>query len=92
MIDLKPKYIKLLKKCIENQRKDLLYLIESNKKYKIDSKLGNELRNDIIGNELMQHGITNGEINEYGIQLDRLIDEIGHFYLSKDAIDKKSPK
>ena len=41
-----------------------------------DPQFANELR-DIVGTEIADCGITDGEINEWGILCDDLIDHIG---------------
>ncbi|MCK4651207.1 hypothetical protein KAT08_03490 [Candidatus Babeliales bacterium] len=72
--------IDLLRKCIENHNKELLYIIDLEKIVDIDPDLGNDLR-DCVSDELIEHGFNGDEPNDYDIQLESLIDEIGRHYL-----------
>lgn len=82
MILLKKKYIGVLKKCLEHFRKDLLWVIESDKVVLIDQEIGNQLR-EAVGDELIEYGFVDDSPNEYGRLLEDLIDVIGAEFLSK---------
>jgi hypothetical protein len=81
MIKLKEKDIDLLKNCLVNFRPDLLYVVYSKDLVVIDSILGNELR-QAVGNEFCREGLKpDSEPNEYGLELESLIDEIGRLFM-----------
>lgn len=76
MIKLKIKSYKLLIKCLEIHRPDLIQkveFIEENSSY-ID--ICNELR-EAVCDELLLNGLKESEPSEYGNELENLIDEIG---------------
>jgi len=80
MLRLTENSVQLLRKCLENYNKKLLWVIDSKDMVEIDLNLGNALR-DAISNELVKYGFEKDEPNSYGIQLENLIDEIGRYFL-----------
>lgn len=80
MILLKESSKLLLEKCMINQNKNLLYIINSDELVNIDEELGNELRN-VVGDELITNGFDGDVPNKYGLALENLIDEIGRLHM-----------
>ena len=80
MLLLSNTHIKILKKCLEHYRKDLLWIIESEKIINIDQTIGNELQ-EAVGNELIEYGLYGDVPNQYGFLLEDLIDVIGNFFI-----------
>ena len=79
MINLTPKSWSLLSKILENHDSTLISHIASNNNYTID--IYNELR-QIVGDELISKGFqSNWEPNEYGLELENLIDELGRLFM-----------
>lgn len=72
--------MKLLKKCLEYHNPSLIPFLESDSEhYTMD--FYNELRQS-IGDELCIKGFqSNWEPNEYGLELENLIDEIGRLFM-----------
>jgi len=83
MIKISEKSFSLLKRCIESRQPELIPLIESYVSSDYSDAFYNELR-EIVGDELCTYGFqTNDEPNEYGLELEALIDEIGRLFLYK---------
>ena len=80
MISLKEESKKLLLKCLKNHRPDLQWIIETEEFVEINMKLGNELRN-AVGDELLLNGSNDDNCTLYGWELEHLIDEIGHLFM-----------
>ena len=81
MISISKRSNILLHKCLLNHKPSLAWIIETNKIIKVDVKLGNELR-ELVGDEFTLNGLnTDYEPNEYGLELEDLIDEIGSLFL-----------
>ena len=90
MMRLPKKSLEILRKCVSNQNPKLLKILDSEKYYRINQKLGNKLR-DAVGDEFVQFGLMNNdEPNEYGLRLEELIDEIGRFFLYEDESEISS--
>jgi len=72
--------MELLKKCLKERNPLLIPFIESgNDSYTVE--FYNELR-EIVGDELCDNGFQpSWEPNEYGLELERLIDEIGRLFI-----------
>ena len=81
MIELKRKSIDLLLKCLNNQRPDLIWVIDNEGKIMVDEKLGNELRKAVT-DELIMNGLDGDDApSKYGLSLESLIDEIGRLFM-----------
>ncbi len=80
MIALNENSIELLLKCLKNQRPDLIWIINSENNITVDEELGNELR-DAISDELIMNGFDGDNPNKYGLSLESLIDEIGRLII-----------
>ena len=81
MIKLTTNSLKLLKKCLENHKPSLIPLIESDDYDSYTVDFYNELR-DIVGDELIAKGFQpNWEPNEFGLELENLIDEIARLFM-----------
>jgi len=81
MIKLNSKSFMLLKQCLESHDPSLIPLIESDNDSLYTVDFYNELR-QIVGNELIAKGFQpNWEPNEYGLELENLIDEIGRLFM-----------
>jgi hypothetical protein len=81
MIKLSTNSLEILKKCLESHDPSLITLIESNdcNDYSVD--FYNELR-QIVGDELSAKGFQQNWLpNEYGLELENLIDEIGRLFM-----------
>lgn len=73
----------LLKKCLEEREPDLIDEIERDYTDNYSDDFYNHLR-EIVGDELIEKGFNEKyEVNEYGILLEKLIDEIGGLFLYK---------
>lgn len=81
MHKLKKGQIILLKKCILNQDPSLLNLITIEELNNLQISQYNQLR-DLVCDELIVHGfLADGEITDYGLQLEALIDDLGHYII-----------
>ena len=80
MIILKSASLNLLYTCLKNQRPDLLWILDSQETVYISNELGNELR-DAVGDELLINGLNEDLPNQYGILLEDLIDEFGRLFM-----------
>lgn len=81
MIALCKESIELLLQCLKNHRPDLIYVVESKDEILVDEELGNELR-DAVGDELIINGFDKEyNPNRYGLSLESLIDEIGRLFM-----------
>jgi len=81
MIKLSEKSLELLKKCLENHKPSLIPVIESDTGSDYTADFYNELR-DVVGDELCAKGFQQDwEPNEYGLELEALIDEIGRLFM-----------
>ena len=78
MIALPKKYRDLLKKCLEKNNPNLNAIVEQNNNFSDD--FYNELRN-IVCDELILNGFIGDTPNNYGLELENLIDEIGKLFL-----------
>ena len=77
----KESYI-LVKKCLMKHGQHLLWVLDS-PDYIDSPNLLNEIR-DVISNELVESGLNETQTapNEYGVQLEKLIDIIGRIFLN----------
>ena len=80
MISISKKSNMLLQKCIQIHNPSLAWLVESDESITLDEKLGNELR-ELVGDELMLNGLDGDIPNKYGLELETLIDELGHLII-----------
>jgi len=81
MIKLNTKSMILLTKCLEVRNPSLLFLIESSEDKNHTVEFYNELR-QAVGEELAEKGFRhNWEPNEYGLELESLIDELGRLFM-----------
>ena len=81
MIQLNNESLELLRVCLNHHKPELLYVIDSQELINIDSGLGNELR-QAVGNEFCRDGLKqDDEPNEYGLELEELIDKIGRLFI-----------
>lgn len=80
MLTLSLGSIKLLLKCLEKHRKDLLWVISDKKLIKVNEELGNELR-EAVSDELIEQGFDDNSPNQYGLELEKLIDEIARLFM-----------
>lgn len=79
MINLDKKNKSLLRKCIQKNKSELLFVLDENE-YDYDDEIYNELR-DIVCEELVNCGFEEGKPTEYGIELENLIDKIGRLFM-----------
>ncbi|MDQ0360615.1 hypothetical protein [Breznakia pachnodae] len=81
MIDLSIESNTLLKKCLKEWRPELILMVEDVNTLKYTESFYNQLR-DVVGCELIAKGFNeNYEPNNYGIRLEKLIDEIGNLFM-----------
>jgi len=81
MINLSAKSLNLLRKCLEYRNPSLIPIIESDNEVSYAADFYNELR-QIVGDELAAYGFRpNWGPNEYGLELENLIDEIGRLFM-----------
>ena len=81
MIKLSKKSLTLLKGCLEKHNPSLITIIESSGEDEHTVEFYNQLR-EIVGDELIARGFNKDyEPNSYGIELEKLIDEIGRLFL-----------
>jgi hypothetical protein len=81
MIKIQPTELSLLRKCLFLHAPELLPLIDSEKELEIDSVVGNKMR-EAVGDELCRAGLRQDfEPNEYGMQLEVLIDAVGRLFM-----------
>ena len=81
MIKLNTASLELLKKCLELLNPSMIPLLDSDCHDNYTADFYNELR-AIVGDELIAEGFQpNWEPNEYGLQLEALIDEIGRLFM-----------
>ena len=81
MIKLCEKSLSLLKSCLQKHNPSLILIIESNDHDEYTAEFYNQLR-QIVGDELIAKGFNQDyEPNWYGIELEKLIDEIGQLFL-----------
>ncbi|MBP8641218.1 MAG: hypothetical protein KBI01_10050 [Oscillospiraceae bacterium] len=81
MIKLNKQQMDLLKKCLQKHSPGLITIIENPDSQNYSVEFYNQLR-AIIGNELVISGLNeDDEPNEYGLNLESLIDEIGRLFL-----------
>lgn len=72
--------MQLLRKCLINNRPDLLKLIDSEELI-INEELGNKLREAVL-DELVREGFNEkDEPNGYGMRLEELIDQLGRLFM-----------
>jgi hypothetical protein len=75
------KSVELLRTCLSVHKPELLYVIDSTEEIHVDRALGNKLRS-AVGNEFCREGLlANSEPNEYGLELEDLIDELGRLFV-----------
>jgi len=75
---LSSKSLELVKKILEDHNPALIPIVDSNDNHTIETY--NKLR-DIVGDELISKGFEpDDEPNEYGLELENLIDEIGRLF------------
>ena len=84
MIKISNNSLTLLKRCLKNQNKtDLIPVIENPGSTEFTAEFYNQLR-EIVSDEFCDYGLEkNYEPNEYGLNLENLIDEIGRLFLHK---------
>ena len=71
----------LLRKCVMIHKPSLLPWISSDVLYELKPNQYNELRS-IVNDEFLLEGIAeNFEPNEYGLKLEKLIDELGRLFM-----------
>jgi len=77
MKELSDNSLFILKNCLKKRKPAWLATVETINKVKHEMKFYNELR-QIVGDELIEEGF-NGDYqpNEYGLKLEKLIDELG---------------
>lgn len=80
LINLPLKSINLLKKFLENNKIELLWVINDNNMIEVDESLGNDLR-EAVCDELIKNGLKDNNPTEYGLELENLIDEIGRLFM-----------
>ncbi len=81
MIKLNKKSFTLLKSCLERHNPTLVPIIELSGEDEYTIEFYNQLR-EIVGDELLARGFNQDfEPNSYGIELEKLIDEIGQLFL-----------
>lgn len=80
MVNLSNVLVDLLLKCLENHRPDLIWVVSDKTMVTIDRELGNELR-DAVSDELVQSGLEGDAPTEYGLRLEKLIDDIGRMFI-----------
>ena len=85
MIKLHEKSLELLIKCLKCHNPSLIPPIESSESNSYTVDFYNELRG-IVGDELCDNGFgPDWDPNEYGLELEALIDEIGRLFLYADC-------
>lgn len=71
----------LLRGCLSRHRPDLLYVVDRSEPAKVDEALGNQLR-EAVSDEFVMNGLNpDSEPNALGIRLEELIDLIGRFFM-----------
>ena len=81
MIKLSEKSLKLLVMCLERHNPSLIPFVKSSNNDNYTTDFYNELR-EIVGDELCDNGFQpSWEPNEYGLELEELIDEIGRLFM-----------
>ena len=81
MIKLGANSLNLLKKCLEKRNPSLIKLIESDSCNDYSVEFYNDLR-QIVGDELIDNGFKpDWGPNEYGLELEDLIDELGRLFM-----------
>jgi hypothetical protein len=81
MISISKESSMLLLKCLQAHNPSLVWVVESNETVNVDEKLGNELR-ESVGDEFMVNGLEiDSEPNSYGLELEALIDELGRLFM-----------
>ena len=81
MLNLRTESLSLIKKCLEKRNPSLIKFIESESFNDYSVEFYNELK-QIVGDELIASGFkSNWEPNEYGLELENLIDEIGRLHM-----------
>ncbi|PPD57650.1 hypothetical protein [Dehalogenimonas etheniformans] len=79
--DLNPKETAFLLHCVVKHDPELIDKIKPESLNGGDSALINRIRDD-IGQEIMEEGLTiESELNEYGLELENLIDRLANLYL-----------
>ena len=88
MIKLSKDSFMILKHCLQKYNPDLIPIIENPNISEYTSEFYNQLR-EIIGDEFINHGLkADSEPNQYGMILEKLIDEIGRLFLYKQKGEK----
>lgn len=80
MIMLSKESLNLLESCLIKHRPDLLWVIETKDIVEIDEDLGNDFR-DAVSDELLTVGFDGDIPNKVGLRLEKLIDELGNFWM-----------
>lgn len=81
MNKLKKESIQLLEKCILIHKPEIIEWIINDKLYTLSANEYNTLR-DIINDEFLAKGLKQDyEPNNYGILLEKLIDDIGRLFM-----------
>ncbi|MGM7636582.1 hypothetical protein [Bacillus sp. Hm123] len=81
MIRVNEELLPLLRQCLQSNRPDLLWILDTDDYIYIDQDLGNELREAILV-EFIRIGLDSDDNpNEIGIKLEELIDEIGDMFM-----------
>jgi len=72
----------LLIKCLKAHNPSLIPIVEANEMGGFSDDFYNQLR-EIVCDEFCDNGLMpDSEPNEYGLELEDLIDEIGRFFIS----------
>lgn len=81
MIKLSDNSLWVLKECLKKRKPSLLAIVEDSSQCEYGMDFYNELR-QIVDDELIEEGFNqNYEPNEYGLTLERLIDDIGRLFM-----------
>jgi len=74
--------VELLKQCIIGHNVSLIWTLEQENEHKLTDEIYNDLR-EIVCDELMINGFDKNEnINDYGVTLEKLIDDIGDIFIT----------
>jgi len=65
---------------LEKHKPDLLWIVNDKRVIDIDENTGDELR-DVVSDELIEKGFDGSDPNEYGLKLEKLIDDIGRLFI-----------
>lgn len=81
MIKISDNSLYILKECLKKHKPSLLSIVEDSSRLQYSIEFYNELR-QIVGDELIANGFNKDYVpNEYGLKLEKLIDEIGRLFM-----------